>query len=238
MVRSLAVPVYLRVFGGSSDSPAQAPKSGVERGRYLVNHVSICGDCHTPMKMGPAGPELDMARMLSGHPDSGRFVERYVVLREELVNQRRDKFFGAYMQKAKQALTINVRDEVLARIAGAGQIIACDPVPAKRELAKVLGATDAVDALADTAYAHYMTLSTEQLPEFQRYSDAAMTIARLPFSPRSMWGLYLCRQQRQAHQDVVEIGQRAGVALPAAHGRGLPITTPRWPGERPVSGTS
>jgi mono/diheme cytochrome c family protein len=48
MVRSLAVPVYLRVFGGSSDSPAQAPKSGVERGRYLVNHVSICGDCHTP----------------------------------------------------------------------------------------------------------------------------------------------------------------------------------------------
>lgn len=48
MVRSVAVPVYLRVFGGSSNSPAQAPKSGVERGRYLVNHVSICGDCHTP----------------------------------------------------------------------------------------------------------------------------------------------------------------------------------------------
>jgi hypothetical protein len=34
------------------------------------------------------------------------------------VNQRRDKFFGAYMQKAKQALTITVRDEVLARITG------------------------------------------------------------------------------------------------------------------------
>jgi peptidyl-prolyl cis-trans isomerase D len=39
-------------------------------------------------------------------------------MREELVNQRRDKFFGAYMQKAKQALKINVRDEVLARITG------------------------------------------------------------------------------------------------------------------------
>jgi len=38
-----------------------------------------------------------------------------------------------------------------AKIAGAGRIIACDPVPAKRELAKVLGATDAVDALADDA---------------------------------------------------------------------------------------
>ena len=47
LVRSVAVPVYLKVFGGSSNSPAQAPKSGVERGRYLVNHVSICGDCHT-----------------------------------------------------------------------------------------------------------------------------------------------------------------------------------------------
>ena len=34
------------------------------------------------------------------------------------------------------------------------------------------------EALADTAYAHYMTLSSEQLPEFQRYSDAAIAIAR------------------------------------------------------------
>jgi mono/diheme cytochrome c family protein len=48
LVRSAALPVYLRVFGQSSNSPAQAPKSGLERGRYLVNHVSICGDCHTP----------------------------------------------------------------------------------------------------------------------------------------------------------------------------------------------
>ena len=48
LVRSVAVPVYLKVFGQWSSSPAQAPKSGVERGRYLANHVSICGDCHTP----------------------------------------------------------------------------------------------------------------------------------------------------------------------------------------------
>ncbi len=39
-------------------------------------------------------------------------------MRDELVNQRRDKFFGAYMQKAKQTLTITIRDEVLARITG------------------------------------------------------------------------------------------------------------------------
>ncbi|WP_095011470.1 Zn-dependent alcohol dehydrogenase [Tsuneonella mangrovi] len=38
-----------------------------------------------------------------------------------------------------------------AKIAGAGRVIACDPVPEKRELAKALGATDAVDALAEDA---------------------------------------------------------------------------------------
>ena len=40
-----------------------------------------------------------------------------------------------------------------AKIAGAGMIIACDPVPAKRELAKVLGATHTIDAMADDAVA-------------------------------------------------------------------------------------
>ncbi len=38
-----------------------------------------------------------------------------------------------------------------AKIAGAGRIIACDPVAEKRELAVKLGATDAVDALSDDA---------------------------------------------------------------------------------------
>lgn len=46
--RSLGTSVYLKIFGRFSQSPAQAPKSGVERGRYLTDHVSLCGDCHTP----------------------------------------------------------------------------------------------------------------------------------------------------------------------------------------------
>jgi mono/diheme cytochrome c family protein len=46
--RSLGVPIFLKIFGRFSNSPSQAPKSGVERGRYLVQHVSLCGDCHTP----------------------------------------------------------------------------------------------------------------------------------------------------------------------------------------------
>ena len=48
LARSVGTPIFLKIFGRFSDSPAQAPKSGVERGRYLVDHVSLCGDCHTP----------------------------------------------------------------------------------------------------------------------------------------------------------------------------------------------
>ncbi|MGH9386228.1 MAG: SurA N-terminal domain-containing protein [Vicinamibacterales bacterium] len=40
------------------------------------------------------------------------------VLRDEMVNQRRDRFFGAYMQKAKQGLKINIRQDTLASITG------------------------------------------------------------------------------------------------------------------------
>jgi mono/diheme cytochrome c family protein len=48
LVRQVAAPLYAKVFAHFSNSPAQAPHAGVERGRYLANHVSICGDCHTP----------------------------------------------------------------------------------------------------------------------------------------------------------------------------------------------
>lgn len=40
----------------------------VARGEYLVT-VAVCSDCHTPMIMGPKGPEPDMTRLLSGHPE-------------------------------------------------------------------------------------------------------------------------------------------------------------------------
>lgn len=38
------------------------------RGKYLVA-VMGCNDCHTPLKMGPKGPEPDLERFLSGHPE-------------------------------------------------------------------------------------------------------------------------------------------------------------------------
>lgn len=51
----------------TSTTDAAAAASPVERGAYLVGSVG-CHDCHTPMKMGPNGPEPDMSRALSGHP--------------------------------------------------------------------------------------------------------------------------------------------------------------------------
>ncbi|HEX4823045.1 MAG TPA: hypothetical protein VFV19_01910 [Candidatus Polarisedimenticolaceae bacterium] len=44
-----------------------APADRVARGAYLVR-IMVCNDCHTPFKMGGSGPEPDMSRMLSGHP--------------------------------------------------------------------------------------------------------------------------------------------------------------------------
>ncbi len=47
--------------------PPAADAATVARGQYLVT-TGGCHDCHTPMKMGPNGPEPDMSRALSGHP--------------------------------------------------------------------------------------------------------------------------------------------------------------------------
>ena len=55
-----------------SPASASAPRSAstaarLERGAYLVRTMG-CNDCHTPLKMGPKGPEPDMTRALTGHP--------------------------------------------------------------------------------------------------------------------------------------------------------------------------
>jgi len=55
----------------SAAAAAPAPPSAdlVNGGRYLVT-IMGCNDCHTPYKMGKTGPEPDMTRMLSGHPET------------------------------------------------------------------------------------------------------------------------------------------------------------------------
>jgi mono/diheme cytochrome c family protein len=51
----------------SADDTQAGAAAQIERGRYIVNTAG-CHDCHTPWVIGPEGPEPDMSRMLSGHP--------------------------------------------------------------------------------------------------------------------------------------------------------------------------
>ena len=41
----------------------------IKRGAFLIA-AGDCVTCHTPFRMGASGPEKDMARGLSGHPES------------------------------------------------------------------------------------------------------------------------------------------------------------------------
>jgi mono/diheme cytochrome c family protein len=69
----LAVTGLLGVVGwqtphlSAAEAGRQEGKARIERGEYLVG-IMGCHDCHTPWKMGPKGPEMDMSRALSGHP--------------------------------------------------------------------------------------------------------------------------------------------------------------------------
>ena len=51
-----------------ASSPARARETSIARGAHLVLTAG-CNDCHTPLKMGKTGPEPDLTRMLSGHPE-------------------------------------------------------------------------------------------------------------------------------------------------------------------------
>jgi mono/diheme cytochrome c family protein len=76
-ILSACVPIAVAISGCSQPPPSQpatpapaaAPaQSPAERGKVLVT-VGGCHDCHTPKKVGPGGPEPDMSRALSGHPE-------------------------------------------------------------------------------------------------------------------------------------------------------------------------
>ena len=62
MLRSVAAEAWLKAFGHFFTSTPTAPKSGIERGKYLTEHVAICGDCHTPRSsLGVPNRSMDLA---------------------------------------------------------------------------------------------------------------------------------------------------------------------------------
>jgi len=62
----LAFRAWRILFAGHTMPPETAPTEVVARGRYLTDHVAICGDCHTPRNRFGA---LDAALYLAGTPD-------------------------------------------------------------------------------------------------------------------------------------------------------------------------
>ena len=72
ILTALLATTSLRAAGGGEQLVAPPTPAGLTaeqvRGKYLVD-IMGCHDCHTPMKMGPNGPQWDMDRMLSGHPE-------------------------------------------------------------------------------------------------------------------------------------------------------------------------
>ena len=71
MTRALQVAFAIAVFVPTAAfAPADAK---VKRGEYFVT-IGSCHDCHTPAVMGPNGPEPDMSRALSGHPQDVRIA--------------------------------------------------------------------------------------------------------------------------------------------------------------------
>jgi mono/diheme cytochrome c family protein len=67
-----SLPVVGLVLAAGKSTQQSAPSDIVARGKYLVNYGG-CNDCHTPIKMGPQGPEPDVTRLLSGHPADANF---------------------------------------------------------------------------------------------------------------------------------------------------------------------
>ena len=68
-VLALNQPVSSQSSDASKPKTAAGAKAQVARGEYLVTAMG-CNDCHTPWTMGPQGPQPDMTRMLSGHPQN------------------------------------------------------------------------------------------------------------------------------------------------------------------------
>ena len=65
-----AVAIATQGTGATAPAAGDAKQraAAVARGEYLVR-IGGCGDCHTPLKMGPQGPAPDLSLFLAGHPE-------------------------------------------------------------------------------------------------------------------------------------------------------------------------
>ncbi len=65
--RPMGTLVWFKVFSRFSNASPKVPQGGIERGRYLVEHVALCIDCHTPRNfMGVPNRSLYLAGAKNG----------------------------------------------------------------------------------------------------------------------------------------------------------------------------
>ena len=75
LISAVIVTGMVSCFNSKADRPATdavSKDSLIKRGEYLVI-IGGCDDCHSPKKMGPQGPEVDMEHRLSGYPATRPF---------------------------------------------------------------------------------------------------------------------------------------------------------------------
>jgi mono/diheme cytochrome c family protein len=65
----VAMPARAQGAAAAMQTTAETTAERIARGKYIVS-TAACHDCHTPWVMGPKGPEPDMTRALSGHPEN------------------------------------------------------------------------------------------------------------------------------------------------------------------------
>jgi len=85
-------------------APAPSDPARVARGKYLVS-IMGCHDCHTPLKLGPRGPEPDMDRALTGHPEQ-LTMPPAPELPPEVVMGTRERYLQAYRKLTGKELNL------------------------------------------------------------------------------------------------------------------------------------
>ena len=68
MLKTITPILALLTLSGAIAATSSSGPARDARGKYLVNALG-CTDCHTPLKLTPTGPQPDMTRFLSGHPE-------------------------------------------------------------------------------------------------------------------------------------------------------------------------
>ena len=119
--RSIGARLYLAVFGRFAATPTQPPKSGVERGRYLVEHVAICGDCHTPRNFaGAPNRVLYMAGVTEKASPLGEGVPNITPDKETGIGDWKRDDMVELLKSGIKADLDNVQGLMLEVIQGAG----------------------------------------------------------------------------------------------------------------------